>query len=393
MELPDIDAFFSRRDHKSLMLQGLLIATAALFSIFAAIAATMGHYDIVAVKLGLAVLLILFYLGYRRSGKTQLYAFLFLMVVESESISAMFGGHFYDFVTIFPFFAIFGFFYFFSLRMAFLLTFVHYLFWTVWAYVVYSENADNPVFHHVPLLNMLSTTAVVIVIAVIYHLSTEVTYQRLERADRQKTLLLREIHHRIKNNLNRIASLFGLQIVMLQKGDERESAVEMLEKNKLRIEAMAMVHDALYRADDLEKIAVGKYIANLKVLVCTAFAKDFPVDIRTDGSVLPLEKVMRIGIILNEWCANTVKHLPSSIQEDVRITIGFACESGQCTLSYTQSGVTADIDENTLLSSKGIGMTLVRLSAEELDGTFDVTVDGARLHFTVTFPFQDSAAG
>ncbi len=372
-------------DHKKLMLMGLMGATAVLFSLFAFIAFLMGHNDIFYLKMFLAMLLIVLLMVFRRSGNTPLYALLFLLVVEFESFSAMFGGHFYDFVTIFPFFAIFGFFYFFPLRTALWFTLIHYLFWIAFAVVLFNENADNPVFHHVPLLNMLSTTFVVIAIALLYYVSTELTYQKLEKSDRQKAVLIKEIHHRIKNNLNRISSILGLQIVSLRGNECERNAVEILEKNKLRIEAMAMVHDAIYRSDDLEHIDSKKYIANLVASICRAFDKSPPYLEEVQPIFLPLEKMMRVGIILNELCANTVKHGSDEHEERTGVSISFTAKEEKCTLRYTQDISKHPVDINTFSNGQGIGLSLVRLSVQEMDGKMDIVVHNDDLVFTVTF--------
>ncbi len=383
MPLSKLYELFSGSDHKKLMLTGLLAATSLLFTLFAVVALLMGHDDIFFTKILLAAVLLILLIKFQHSENTTFYALMFLGVVECESFSAMFGGHFYDFVTIFPFFAVFGFFYFFSLRTALWLTFGHFVTWTVTAIIVYDENAANPVFHHVPLLNMLSTTFVVIAIAFLYHISTELTYQQLEKADRQKTVLIQEIHHRIKNNLNRISSIIGLQIASLPKGSCEHVAAEILQKNQSRIEAMAMVHEAIYRSDDLEHIDSKKYIGHLVDTVCRSHGTHPPVALDVEILFLSLEKMMRIGIILNELCTNSVKHLSDT--ENASVHIAFNLDRGQYTLVYTQTSSTAPVLPEADDRQKGIGLTLIRLSAEEMDGTFDIRLEGNTLIFTVVF--------
>ena len=384
MLLSNLYELFSTSNHKKLMLTGLLAATALLFVLFAVVALWMGHRDIFYTKMLLAAVLLFLLEKFRHSGNTALYALLFLLVVECESFSAMFGGHFYDFVTIFPFFAVFGFFYFFSLRTALWLTLGHFTLWILVAAIVYDENATNPVFHHVPLLNMLSTTFVVIAIAFLYHVSTELTYQQLEKSDRQKAILIKEIHHRIKNNLNRISAMIGLQIASLPAGECERAAAEILQKNRSRIEAMAMVHEAIYRSDDLEHIDSSRYIKRLVETLCRSHDSHSTVTLDVDTYFLPLEQMTRIGIILNELCTNSVKHLPDPRNADIRIT--FRLEGGNYVLKYTQQPAATSalplVDE----AHRGIGLTLVRLSAEELDGTFDIRSSDDTLLFTVTFP-------
>ncbi|BDY12225.1 hypothetical protein HCR_05370 [Hydrogenimonas cancrithermarum] len=366
-----------------IMLTGLFVATIVLFAIFAVVALYVGYADIFYTKLSLAVIMALLLTLYRYSYNTPLFALLFLILIEFESVSAMFGGHFYDFVTIYPFFSIFGFFFFFTLRTALWLTLGHYVFWIAFALYNYNENADNPVFHLVPLMNMVSTTLVVILIAFLYHISTEVTYKRLEHANKQKELLIKEIHHRIKNNLNKIASMLGLQILRLRRG-RADSIEEILTKNKLRIQTMAMVHEALYKAADLESVEAAGYIENLIDLIQKSYGRTISTKIRADGISLPLETMLKLGMILNELYTNTLKHAHGvqSGQPEVEITL--VEKEGRCQLFYRQVGQ-EKVDLRSLKKGSGLGMTLVRLSAEEMDGSLEVRTEDHVLLFDITF--------
>ena len=381
MTMQKIYDFISERDHREIMLSGLFLVTAFLLALFALLALYMGHRDVFALKLSLAGVMLFLYVLYRKVGHTTLFALLFLLLVEFESVSAMFGGHFYDFVTVYPFFSILGFFFFFTLRMALWLTLFHYIFWIAFAFFQYDIDAENPVFHLVPLLNMVSTTLVVVLIGVLYHISTEITYERLEQANRQKAVLIKEIHHRIKNNLNKIASMLGLQMLRLRK-DQGESPEEILRRNKLRIETMAMVHDAIYKAKDLENVEAETYLKNLTGLICESYGRRLDTEINADIS-LPLEKMLKIGMIVNELYTNTLKHAEGYNGERM-VFISLHRFNGRCTLRYSQTAFDPS-DEVKLKGEKGLGMTLVRLSAEELGGELKVTVQDKTLLLTVAF--------
>ncbi len=382
-----LSRLFETHDYKRLILMGLLLSTAFLFAGFGVIALEMGHIDIFVTKSVLSVLLLLLLYFYRRSHNTSLFALLFLMLVEFESVSAMFGGHFYDFVTIFPFFSVLAFFYFFRLKNALLLTALHFTVWSALAVILYNENAANPVFHHVPMINMLSTTFVVVFIGIIYHLSTERTYAELERADRQKALFLKEVYHRTKNNLNQIASLLGLQLLRLKNG-EAESAEALLKKNKLRIEAMAMVHEALYRSNDLSKIDAAEYMRHLTEQVCRAFGIEAMPKVETDGTALPFDKMLKIGMVLNELCTNTIKHAPHGGDLSSIVRIALTCDRGKCRFHYEQKALHDTAKPLKLEREDGLGMTLIRLNVEEMDGTLQIEHQNKRLAFTILFqPF------
>ena len=375
--------FVYQSDHREIMLSGLFVVTALLFALFSLLAVYMGHRDVFWLKLGLAGTMLLLFIAYRRFGNTTLFALLFLLVIEFESVSAMFGGHFYDFVTVYPFFSIFGFFFFFTLRMALWLTLFHYFFWIAFALLQYDMNAENPVFHLVPLLNMVSTTLVVVFIGVLYHISTEITYERLEQANRQKAILIKEIHHRIKNNLNKIASILGLQMIRLKKGKE-SSAEEILMKNKLRIETMAMVHDALYKTNDLANVDADRYLQNLTRLVGDAYGRNIDLKISTEDIGIATDTMLRIGTIVNELLTNSIKHAIPRKGNVLKLEITLHREGTQCSMRYRQFG-SGCVDVKDLEKAEGLGMTLIRLTAEEMDGDFEILKEGDVLEFRLSF--------
>ena len=178
--------------------------------------------------------------------------------------------------------------------------------------------------------------------------------------------------------------MIGLQIAALPAGACTYITEEILQKNQLRIEAMAMVHEAIYRSDDLEHIDSKKYITHLVDTIYRLYGiyPSFTLDIH--AIFLPLEKMTRVGIILNELCTNSVKHLPDAA--NATIDISFHREGERYVLTYLQTS--SSVLSLPVLDSShtGIGLTLVRLNAEEMDGTFDIRLEENRLVFTVVFP-------
>ncbi|WP_457598585.1 sensor histidine kinase [Hydrogenimonas sp.] len=385
MQSESIKAFFQGKDHKKIMLGGLYFSSVIMLIGLSLFALYMGHQTVFYAKFALAVVLSLLLVAFLITKKTPLFALLFLLVIEVESSTAMLSKHFYDFVTVYPFFPIFGFFFFFRLVTAAWMTLVHFIFWVGVSIYGYDAFSSHPLFHMVPLINMVASTIVVILVALFYHISTELTYKKLEHANRQKEILIKEIHHRIKNNLNKIASLLGLQIMKLREGGG-ESPEEILEKNKLRIETMAMVHDALYRTEDLENVDVTAYIENLVGLVSSSYGRTIDVEVHTDDMTLPLEKMLKLGIILNELYTNTIKHAEAAEGERLSVEIHLTVRGGEARLRYRQCG-DVPVDPLSLRNGDGLGMMLVRLTVQEMDGRFEVVQNGG-LEFRIAFPCE-----
>ncbi|WP_457592092.1 sensor histidine kinase [Hydrogenimonas sp.] len=386
MQRESIKTFFQGKDHKKIMLGGLYFSSVIMLIGLSLFALYMGHQTVFYAKFALAVVLSVLLVAFLITKKTPLFALLFLLVIEVESSTAMLSKHFYDFVTVYPFFPIFGFFFFFRLATAVWMTVVHFIFWVGVSIYGYDAFSSHPLFHMVPLINMIASTIVVILVALFYHISTEKTYEKLEHANRQKEILIKEIHHRFKNNLNKIASLLGLQIMKLEAGS-KESPIEVLKKNKLRVEMMAMVHDSLYKADDLDNVDAATYIENLTDLVGNAYGRSVPVTVESDGIVLPLEKMLKVGLIINELYTNTLKHAKEAEGDRLRVEIFFFGSDGTARMLYRQRGH-VPIGMDSLEKSDGLGMTLVHLSVEEMDGTFEVSNDENSLEFKILFPCE-----
>jgi len=365
-----------------MMLAGLYLSSIAIFLLLGIVAGLMGYETICWIKLGISLFNSVLLYAYLKSGKIQVYVILLILVVEIDSAYVMLSQDFGDFVMIYPFFIIFGFFFFFGLRAAAWMTVIHLLYWlgiSIYGHISFPE---DPTFQVISLTNIIVSSIIATVFAYFYHISTELTYEELEQANRQKGILLKEIHHRIKNNLNKISSMIGLQILSLR--DEKEAGtVEVLRKSKLRIEAMAMVHDALYKNENLEKVRFEKYIKNLSQLVNQTYGKNLPVEVRSDDIFLPLEVMMKIGLIVNELLTNSIKHSSPDGEEEPRILIILTKEKNNCILTYHQkSNQTVDI--GSLEKGNTLGMKLIRLTVQEMDGEIDVSNDRG-LKFVICF--------
>jgi len=367
------------------MLGGLYFSSVIMLISLSLLALYMGYRSIFYAKFGLAIVLSVLLVAFLLSKKTSLYALLFLLVIEIESSTAMLSRHFYDFVTVYPFFTIFGFFFFFRLATAIWMTIVHLIFWVGVSIYGYGTFSSHPLFHMVPIINMVASSVVVILVALFYHISTEITYKKLEHANRQKEILIKEIHHRIKNNLNKISSILGLQIMKMKEGGG-ESPEEILEKNRLRIEMMAMVHDALYRTDDLENVNVEAYVKNLVDLISSAYGRRIDVEVDADSFALPLEKMLKLGIVLNELFTNTIKHAETAEGDRLFVKISLLGGDGEATLIYIQQGH-VPVDPELFEKSDGLGMMLVRLTVKEMDGNLEIEQNGS-LKFKITFPCE-----
>ncbi|OGP49710.1 MAG: hypothetical protein A2Y79_05335 [Deltaproteobacteria bacterium RBG_13_43_22] len=198
----------------------------------------------------------------------------------------------------------------------------------------------------------------------------------------EKEIMLKEIHHRVKNNLQVISSLFGLQSGYIQDDKSRE----IFQESQNRVGVMAKIHTMLYQSEDLSKVDFGGFIRDLAGRLQQSYATaKSPIEIHVDiGEVsMTIETSIPCGLILNELVSNALKHaFPEGKGGEVKISM--ATEGDRFVLMVQDNGIgfPADVDfQNT----QTLGLELVRLLVGQINGTIDLAVDGGT-KFAITFP-------
>lgn len=383
MHLIRLTKWFNSSDYRDIMLKGLFLSSIVIFLFLGVISGLMGFENIFWTKMLVSLLSALFFYSYLKQGKMILHVLLLVLLVELDSAYVMLGEHVDSFVSIYPYFIIFGFFFFFKLRTAIWLTLAHLLYWLLVALYGHMLFPDDPIFSMVSLANIAVCSLIAMIFAYFYYISIELSYEKLAHADRQKAILLKEIHHRIKNNLNKTSSLIGLQMMQMEQESELQSR-EVLQKSKLRIEAMAMVHDALYRTEDLEKIDFKSYIENLTRHINQAYGEQIPVKVLCSKTHLGLDTMMKVGMIINELFTNTLKHSLQEKDSPPEVMISLERKGEEMRLRYSQSCKSTP-DVAALSNAKTLGMTLIRIMVEEMEGILNITAEDD-LRFEIIFP-------
>jgi len=246
-------------------------------------------------------------------------------------------------------------------------------------YFEYLNNSENIIAHNPKALFNLAYTAVIIyVVGLLYHFSILKTFDELDASNHQKAILLKEVHHRVKNNLNVIASIMGLHESTLS-GKERE---ELL-KSKSRIEAIALVHEMLYKDDKFENIDFNTYMHRLTDLLLGMYAneQEILVDIKSDDIKIPLSVMVQLGIMINELFTNSIKYAFANKRGNISIEL--QQYSDEYLLIYADNGKGCpSLDE--LLKSKSLGIRLIHLTARQLKGTIEVVNDNG-LKYKIRF--------
>jgi len=191
-----------------------------------------------------------------------------------------------------------------------------------------------------------------------------------------------EIHHRIKNNLNMVASIIGLQILNLEKTDTQDTK-EVLLNSKLRIEVVAMIHESLYQHNQEEDIDFKEYTKKLTELILQTYNQDVLVKINTEVPILHEDIMLRLGIIINELLTNSIKHSFSKTDKKKCIKIGLEKKGTEYIFTYRNPyNIQADLDK--ILHSDTLGIKLIKLTVKQMKGHLEVEQkDG--LVFTIAF--------
>ena len=207
--------------------------------------------------------------------------------------------------------------------------------------------------------------------------------EKIKASLEEKEILLREIHHRVKNNLQVISSLLNLQSGYMRD----RTYADMLKESQNRIQSMALIHEKLYQSTDLANIDVRGYIQQL---VCRLFdsygigAHKATFFIEVDNVSLGVDAAIPCGLIINELVSNCLKHaFPGDRKGE--ISVALHAHEGNIELTIADNGV--GIPENLNFGNlNSLGLHLVTILVEDqLNGTIALTRDKGT-EFRVRFP-------
>ncbi|MBI5680466.1 MAG: GAF domain-containing protein [Methanobacterium sp.] len=203
----------------------------------------------------------------------------------------------------------------------------------------------------------------------------------IKKSLHEKELLLKEVHHRVKNNMQIISSLLNLQSRYIH--DER--VLEIFKESQNRVKSMSMVHENLYQSEDFTKIDFTDYIHNMisSLYISYGIHSDIKININIDDISLGIDTAIPCGLIINELITNSVKHAfpflkyglideksSKSNKKDPQIDINFymGTTDNSYNLVVRDNGI--GIPKNMDLSkTKSLGLRLIRMLVDQLNGT------------------------
>jgi PAS domain S-box-containing protein len=206
--------------------------------------------------------------------------------------------------------------------------------------------------------------------------------ERLQASLKEKEVLIREVHHRVKNNMQLISSLFNLQANELR--DAR--ALELLKECQGRIRSMALVHEKLYQSRDLARIHFSDYVQSLAIHLFHFWRVNperIHLVLKMNPVFLDINTAIPCGLIINELVSNALEHaFPEEGSGEIRVRLEprgdglYALE-----VEDTGVGIPAAFDP---LKAETLGLQIVQLLVEQLDGTIAFHREGGT-RFAITF--------
>ena len=207
--------------------------------------------------------------------------------------------------------------------------------------------------------------------------------EELRASLREKEVLLKEIHHRVKNNLQVISSLLSLQSEYLKDAE----MVKIFKESQNRVKSMALIHEKLYQSRNLAEIDFGDYLRELTTQLVRSYGigtHGVQLNVNASRVLLAVDRAIPCGIVVNELVTNALKYaFPDGRSGRIDVDLHpVGTDRVRLTVRDNGVGIPAHIDVTT---SDSLGLTLVRMLAEQVQGEMTMQPHGPGAEFMLTF--------
>ncbi|MBN4051452.1 PAS domain S-box protein [bacterium AH-315-M05] len=194
--------------------------------------------------------------------------------------------------------------------------------------------------------------------------------EQLHKSLQEKEILLREIHHRVKNNLQIISSMLSLQSSYISD----KGTINILKESQDRIKSMAFIHESLYQTKDFSSINISEYIENLSKNLVYSFGTQYnfvSLKLDTDKIYLNLDTAIPCGLIINELVSNSLKYaFPDNHKGEIKITL--KQKNTRLILTVADNGIGFPSGLN-FKKTKSLGLQLVNTLVDQVNGNIKIT--------------------
>jgi len=228
-------------------------------------------------------------------------------------------------------------------------------------------------------------------IAVVEDISARKTAEvTVKKSLEEKEVLLREIHHRVKNNMQVISSLLSLQASNI----DDEALHKLFQESQSRVRAMALIHEILYDSDDLSSVDLSTYVSRLAASLTRMYGADSSqvrLNVESDDITLRIDDMVPCGLAISELISNSLKYaFPDGWEGEIDLRVTSTPEGGvKLVVRDNGVGLPAELDIRTT-SSMGMGL-VVGLVEKQLGGRLELDRTQGTC-FTITIPHKPASA-
>lgn len=259
-------------------------------------------------------------------------------------------------------------------------------------YMVYLRTPDELTYASLPRYYFYVAAIIIVLVLIgvgIWIISlrqkVETKTHQIQKSLDEKDVLLREIHHRVKNNLSIISGLLGLQ----QDSTEVKSTQDALKDSQSRIRSMALIHDKLYQTESLSDIRLDEYLKELVEAICKTFVyynDTVELEFDLDPTKIDIDNVVPCGLLVNELVVNSFKHAFSQNRKGTLIVkLKNISEGAELTIADDGPGLPDDFE---LDNGDSLGSMLINTFAAQLEADMSINRDHQGAAFTFRFPLN-----
>jgi PAS domain S-box-containing protein len=247
---------------------------------------------------------------------------------------------------------------------------------------VRKDSSEFPVYLTISMVRDSEDNPLGIIASMVDITESKKAEEQIRSALKEKEVLLKEVHHRVKNNLQVITSLLSLQAEHIQDPD----TLEIFKESQNRVRSIGLIHEKLYQSPDLSSVNLAEYVRSL----CNHLMDTYSIrlgkvrlDIDADDILIEVDRAIPCSLIVNEFVSNAFKYAFPEGKGGV-ISIVLKEEDDIVTLFVSDDGVglPPDVDFRKTTS---LGLQLVSILVDQLEGSVE-RVSGKGTRFSVRFP-------
>ncbi len=202
--------------------------------------------------------------------------------------------------------------------------------------------------------------------------SRKETFEKLSNSLQEKVILLKEVHHRVKNNLQIISSLLNLQSYYIKE----EGSHEIFKESQNRIRSMALIHEKLYQTSNMSRLNFAEYVQELVMNLLHSYDTSGKVNFKIDieDVLLNIDTAITLGLSINEIVSNSLKHaFPGNKQGEIIVSLKAAdLDNFVLTIGDNGVGMPESIDYRNTTS---LGLQLVNTLIEQINGSLELNIN------------------